>query len=564
MRIEKVKIDNYRSFGNQVVEIIFPDIEQPVSIIGYNNSGKSNIIRGILCACGQKPYGYNYCIDDFHNQSEEDIEILVEFDRAFGISTIYGKDKDKYCKGVLLSIKRKDLDVSGFSYCLDQELEIIREQEHLRGRSLPTLINKYKDQIKLIYIDPKNLNKHLIINSYSLLGKVLEDIKKDFKSPNNTVKKKDGIEVPRSELFSSLMKYIESSLIKTEKFEELLNSIGKSLIEQLNLHDNSLSLSFKLPESDEIYDSMEFRLTDGKDKPALPLDNLGDGFRAMLIIAILQTLLNTDEGGYIILLEEPETYLHENYQEYFYKLLKKLAKKNQVIYTTHSKKFVDVFNPESVIKVSCTDFIESTVSQSTGVNLDFPNEIDGYTLSNPEDYPKFLRTLEPNIGNILFSEKVIIVEGPHDLFVYKTILLEKVDFEIRNITIVAAWGKDSIVTIIQICKLFHIPYFIIHDKDLIEEIDKFNEPNINNKEYMKLDKNSKSQYTKNFKIHKEAGDKTLVHRNAPNLEQVLNIQVKGMPEILQKLNEKNYQTIKKSFPNLISNNLERFLDLKHE
>jgi len=46
----------------------------------------------------------------------------------------------------------------------------------------------------------------------------------------------------------------------------------------------------------------------------------------------------------VYIFEEPETFLHENFEEYFFELLKKLAVNNQVIITTHSKKFVDVFN----------------------------------------------------------------------------------------------------------------------------------------------------------------------------------------------------------------------------
>jgi predicted ATP-dependent endonuclease of OLD family len=53
---------------------------------------------------------------------------------------------------------------------------------------------------------------------------------------------------------------------------------------------------------------------------------------------------NTDDKC-LFLFEEPESFLHENHQEYFYKMvLCKLAENHQVIYTTHSDKMLDIFD----------------------------------------------------------------------------------------------------------------------------------------------------------------------------------------------------------------------------
>src|SRR4051794_12394212 len=55
IRLKSIKIRNYRSFGDQQ-EFYFPpeDYLKPIAITGYNNSGKSNLMNGILFGIGEK------------------------------------------------------------------------------------------------------------------------------------------------------------------------------------------------------------------------------------------------------------------------------------------------------------------------------------------------------------------------------------------------------------------------------------------------------------------------------------------------------------------------------
>jgi AAA15 family ATPase/GTPase len=49
IRIKSIKIANYRPFKEQQ-DFCFPDIsyKKPVAIVGYNNSGKTNLMNAIL------------------------------------------------------------------------------------------------------------------------------------------------------------------------------------------------------------------------------------------------------------------------------------------------------------------------------------------------------------------------------------------------------------------------------------------------------------------------------------------------------------------------------------
>ena len=89
--------------------------------------------------------------------------------------------------------------------------------------------------------------------------------------------------------------------------------------------------------------------------------------------------------------------------------------------------------------------------------MDFSGEVDGIQLSSPDDFAKYLRSLEPNLGNIAFSSRVVIVEGPHDILAYRTALSTATDLGLKNVAIVGAWGKDTIGTIVQVCAALRSP-----------------------------------------------------------------------------------------------------------
>ena len=70
IHINSIFIQNYRSFGEGEL-IIFPDesYRKPVAIVGYNNSGKTNLLNAILFGITEKYVNNNtFTLDDFHNR----------------------------------------------------------------------------------------------------------------------------------------------------------------------------------------------------------------------------------------------------------------------------------------------------------------------------------------------------------------------------------------------------------------------------------------------------------------------------------------------------------------
>lgn len=71
LRINEIQIANYRSFGNKLQTITFPNenYKRPVTIVGYNNAGKTNLLNAILIGLTSKYVGKEtFSLDDFHNR----------------------------------------------------------------------------------------------------------------------------------------------------------------------------------------------------------------------------------------------------------------------------------------------------------------------------------------------------------------------------------------------------------------------------------------------------------------------------------------------------------------
>jgi len=163
-----------------------------------------------------------------------------------------------------------------------------------------------------------------------------------------------------------------------------------------------------------------------------------------------------------------------------------LAKKgHQVIYTTHSDKMLDPFDTKGLIRLEM-DKNNQTIKKYNDVGEFNYEEVDEETgeVINFNRYNEFIKTIEPNLSRMLFSKKVILVEGPNDVLVYKYAIKQKVlafiednetiinkeqyadtymNFE--NISIICHHGKGTANYIIELCKHFKIDYIVVNDWD---------------------------------------------------------------------------------------------------
>ena len=191
-----------------------------------------------------------------------------------------------------------------------------------------------------------------------------------------------------------------------------------------------------------------------------------------------------------------------------------------------------------------------------------------------EQYNNYIKIIEPNLNKILFSDKVILVEWPNDILVYKYIIQKKVldkfkevnpwfdDEEyikrytesylnFHNIAIIPHHGKWTAYCIAKLCNHLKVDYYMINDRDFDEDfIDKIDKDfdilykiekiknQTNAKWHIYEEKIIKWMITANKMLFENAFE-WQIHFNIPKLEAVIwyNSDNKNSSKIYKKLLE---------------------------
>ena len=584
IRINSIAVENYRSFKERQ-HFDFPgeDYNKPVAIVGYNNCGKTNLLNAILYSLQVSFVGKDtFTKDDFHNRNIDNIPFIL---LNASSSTEQKFDGEKQA------------NLTGY-----HRLKIFTDGDEIEGSKVESL-NSLKESIgyngepredinwqafgatryfNIFFINFHNIKDEIETNRTNwgnLRSFLAKHIKKIVDSDSTMNDKRNNYE---SEIKKSTNRVLEDS--ELERFIRLIRENYTT-----NLRNDDCTVSFGLPDYDDIFLKMLFKVgLNGDSENLVPISHFGDGYISMFVMAVIQAISEFNEDDKcLFLFEEPESFLHENHQEYFYKtVLCGLAEQgHQVIYTTHSDKMIDPFDTKGLIRLEMNNNNE-TVKKYNNVEIFNSEELDDETgeIINYSRYNEFIKTIEPNLSKILFSKKVILVEGPNDVLVYKYVIKQKIlelikddetilnkekhadtfiNFE--NVVILCHHGKITANYLIDLCKHFSINYFVINDWDFeIEDLSIDKVAGFSSLEDLQEDEiyttsDKKAMVTTNWKLVKKAGLEN-IHFNVKKLENVIgyNSNNKSSLAIWNLLNSNAFEFDENLFPE----KLEFFLGIR--
>lgn len=592
IRIKSIKIKNYRSFWNEEQTIEFPnkDYKKPVAIVWYNNAWKSNLMNAILYSIGENfVWEKEFIKTDLYQLHYQNLLQITS-----KVEGSYYECEPYYDKSSRTTLNKKS--ITG-EYQINTKIE----DWELQWKMSPSMfwMNKHyqifyvnfhqiKDQIstqKTSWGKMKSfLWKH--INKLIEEDNIINGRKENFKTDIETATKK-VIEWWITDDKSKLFQFIES--IKTNY--------------EINLRNSACVVDFWLPDYEDIFLQMLFKIWLNWNKENLvPISNFGDWFISMFVMSVIQAIseqtnyykvqigdtfekisqkvyVNLEElksinnnilsekiifpsDKCLFLFEEPESFLHENHQEYFYKtVLCWLAEKwHQVIYTTHSDKMIDIFDTRWLIRLENDDSNWTIIKYNDITEfspiLDIPSDSEEEEITEAVNdvYNQYIKNIEPNLNKILFSKKVILVEWPNDLMCYRYAIEKRIEeleatnekikdkkkyaetfLNFHNIVIIPHHWKATALLLIQLCKWIKVEFFVINDWDFqtnfFDKIDFSFEDikadalweSIENEEYKwekRSEKTIKSMITVNKNLIQNAG-KNNIHFNIPRLEEVI-------------------------------------------
>lgn len=472
MNIVGIRVKNYKSFLDSGK---IPVDKKLFSLIGQNNTGKSAIMDAVQCVFPSSKKSVS--VLDFHKGTDDEISIEIWFD---GVNETYLEEKI-YGDKILKQLEKVRNIQAGLGENptqskikkLDAEKEKI---EKIRSENYDAYTAKYniKDEkfyVRLVSKKGKNVYKKFYIDNEieitegdlkALLPQLkvipaIRDPKNESTAGSNSYLK-ELIQMLDDEIQTSIkiegnnITYKELNKVIAEETKARCKSIGESVTQFYNqaigteeyivIIDSDVNISKGTTYTTKIRD-----INTGIESDIL---NCGTGYQSMIILSILETYVKISQknSDYILLIEEPEVYLHPKLQRKMIDTLVTISNKNQIIFTSHSP---------------------ITVSKLSKDQIRLVKKVNG--VAKVENIiPKIvINELGIKSDDILTNKGIIFVEGKDDKNIIE-LLLNKIEYGISDkINIIDAGNCENLKFYanaeILINNNFDIPTLIIRDTD---------------------------------------------------------------------------------------------------
>lgn len=439
MLISRVNIKNYKSMKDSGDIVVNTEI---YALIGQNNTGKSTVLDAIQCIMpdGKK----NIDISDFHDRTKN-VVIELEMsgvDEEYIINKMYSKQCETANKKILDLMKTEN-----------SELKIEREKQKFIEKK-----QKFIEETKKLY-EIENGKLLLRLTVTCEIKKTIETrtegkkiTEKDLKKILPTLKVIPAIRNPKNESTAGTNSYLKELIqmlddsMKTNitingntiNFNELEGVIAKESNTRCETLSKNISKKYSeiLGNNDfSIKISSDISLSKGTTYSTKIIDNLtslesdvlncGTGYQSMLILSILETYLeiSNTSNDYILIIEEPEVYLHPVLQRKMINTLLEISKSNQVLFSTHSA---------------------ITISKMKANQVGLVMKENGKAKVTAIDIKKVIDELGIRPDDILMKDRIILVEGKDDKAIISSIIEKIKPNAINNVEIAYVGNCDNL------------------------------------------------------------------------------------------------------------------------
>lgn len=456
MKIKKVRISNYRSIKD-AVELDFSNL---TALVGPNNSGKSNILWCINKILGQEtdPSSIFTEKDVYKQDPNRDIDVEITLNKPLEhipydgalpayidkLRFIYKRHKEGPLKGT------RTLE----QYCLTKDNRMVQVLAEPSGagsthiyKTLECPLQKIREMIPVVYIRTDRITTQSRVDiRQQLLNSLLDKINCDFLREDNTIliMNADGTEsrIPRKQWFEQCINEAMITL-RTRTFDELKETIRKSMMEYLGTEiqqEEALwDIYFKPLTSLDFYHSLEMCFIEGDH--ITPLRALGEGVQNAIVLSILHAYNKQNADGFVLMMEEPEMYMHPRMKRSLFRVLNTLSEKNQVIYVTHSTYMVSLPHFDSVRMIH---------NDGEGTKAKAPHNENAPMLK-----AYFSNIISHELNELFFTKKVLLVENLYE----KRVLLNyqarlELDYDTYDVAILVVGNKQDMLHLSELALAF--------------------------------------------------------------------------------------------------------------
>ena len=438
MEFKSIYLKNFRNY--EEIEI---DISNKNIFFGLNDVGKTNFLCALRFIFDKDIRKNGFLDTDYHNKNiNNPIEMIVKID----ISDEECDDNKKLrarLKGALMS---SDDNVYIKLIAQYNQKEMIGNPEMYWGGNLERLqeIKAYSYSMEIdyifnvfyidAYVDMYNLFKKniniLIKNDKKEDEIILEDIEGDIGKLNNKISTLSGIKGFEQKITPEYKRF------KNERIEIEI----KSEIAIKGLYSNLVPY-IKQEETDTLYPTS------------------GEGRKKILTYSMYDMISEEEKEKKInlFLIEEPENHLHKSMQIAISKILFNDKKYEYLFVTTHSPYILYEMDNVNLVRI----YNENRINSSS------------IFYKVPTIFGKYKKILNRRLSEAIFSDIVLLVEGPSEITLFEKILSEISPlYESDGVNIIDI-GGIGFSKYIEILKPLNIKYIIKTDNDLKKYNEKY-------------------------------------------------------------------------------------------
>lgn len=472
MNIYKIEIKNYKSIKDSG-EIEIDD--RIMAFIGQNNAGKSAILDAIQCVFPSTKKIVNK--SDFHKGTHDNIEICIwlndvtdEYleEKLFADTIAKLLDKVKTLEDDDAPQEKVDGAKKKLVETREQKLTEAKELYQVHDNTMCVkLVVANSDRLGTkYYLDAESVNeiKEADLKKILPILKVIpaiRDPKNESTAGTNSYLKElismldDNMATDISITGSGTVSYSQLNSIIADESAKRCKSISSSITDYYN---EAIGVSdFEVIVSSDVNISKGTtyytKILDKSTNIESDILSCGTGYQSMIILSILEAYveLAQKKTEYILIIEEPEVYLHPSLQRKMIDTLLMISMNNQVLFSSHSPITVGKME-RNQIKLVKRESGEATITDITIAEV--------------------IKELGIRADDILVNKGIIFVEGRDDKAVVECILNKLHMGASDEINVLVAGNCENLKFYanaeLLINNNFNIPFLIIRDADAMD------------------------------------------------------------------------------------------------
>lgn len=396
MEIKYLSIKNFKSIRHMEIS----DIQNALILVGKNNTGKSSILHALRAVEGS----YEISLDDF-NETMQNIEIGF-------ILSITEEDLHIFHKnGIVSQYKKYDLWKKDFESKLpsykNEEITftfIANKEGKQRFYDGKRKHNKYIREIfPTIYFIGTNRNLKQIQDDLFMLQedsllKIMRTNCCMFDPVKPCTHCFQCIGLINQKSPKELNAFEAAKLFEYKLYEMNIDQFEKRINESFHKNGGFEDIIFSMNYDVDQMLQVNAEAYNKERDISISVERLGRGMKSIYMLSLLEAyVMDENSLSSIILVEEPEMFLHPQLQKTASEILYRLAQKNQVIFTTHSPHLLANFSSRQLCQIILDEDSYSVAKKKTNIS-------------------SVLDDLGYNASDLMNVDFVFIVEGKQDKY----------------------------------------------------------------------------------------------------------------------------------------------------